>query len=307
MYQVNQVRKMVNKTKYVMFAYAISLGLSVPMLSQAATAFDCHQAIKVGDAEKAIYLSNDLIKQDKQNREAWICQTKAFTLQEKKDEAIRSAEQVEALSKTPEEHMLSLTLLGDMEKNAEQYAKAMEHFTQSLALSKRYSNKRFERIEHDKIGDVHLLQSQAKEALEHYQQAQPLGMNNDERTDDNLRLAAAYRELKQDDLAIEYLIKSVQGLEALNDPERLAETYVSLAKAYVNKQQFASAENTLNKLMRLSQEYQNDYYQAKTLYLLSHLKQLIGDSVAQATLKQQAELLASKINASDLLASPPML
>lgn len=291
----------------VSLSMGIAICMGLPISTMAETAFDCHQAIKAGDVEKAIHVSANLIKQDKQNREAWICQTKALTLQDKKDDAIRSAEQVEALSKTPEEHMLSLTLLGDMEKNAEQYAKAIEHFNQSLSLSKRYSNKRFERVEHDKIGDVLLLQSQAKEALEHYQQAQPLGMNNDERTDDNLRLAAAYRELKQDDLAIEYLVKSVQGLEGLNDPERLAETYVSLAKAYAKQQQLPSAENTLNKLMRLSQEYQNDYYQAKTLYLQSHLKQLAGDTATQATLRKQAEQLATKINASDLLATPPTL
>lgn len=274
---------------------------SATAYAEGISAFDCNLAIKSGDSAKALKIAEQLLAKDKNNREALICKAIAHGKSSDSANALTAAEQAEKLAKSPEEHMYGLTLIGDLEKNDGHLDQANSHFNQALKLSEQFNNKRFERIDRNKLGDILMLQNQPKMALEQFLAAAKLGMNDDERADDLERITASYKALGQQDKNLEYQIKSVQKIEALSDPERLANAYLELARLYTVDKSYSSAENTLNKLMKLSKEYDNQYFVAKTTIQLAKVKEAAGDKASAQSLKQEALVLANKIKADDLV------
>ncbi len=278
--------------------------LTLLMLSQAAfalDAYDCNQSLKAGNQSQALSIAQDLLTKDKNNRAAWLCKAKAHGQLQQYDEALAAAEQTEKYSSSPEEHMLGLILWGDILENKKELDQSLAKFNQSLALTQQYHNERFERIARNKIGDVLMLKNQAPAALEQFVLGSKLALNNNESADNFERIAASYNAQQQYDAAIEYWIKAAQMNEATGEVERLANAYLELGRLYTQTRAYSLAENTLNKLMLLCQEYGNQYYEVKTDISLARTKQAAGDKAAALSFKQNAVALATKIGADDLL------
>jgi tetratricopeptide (TPR) repeat protein len=288
------------KTKLTINLSALGL-LVLTQAVLAADAYDCNQALKAGNQSQALNIAQDLLAKDKNNRAAWLCKAKAHGQLEQYDAALAAAEQTEKHSQTPEEHMLGLILLGDILKNKKELDQSLAKFNQSLALTQQYHNERFERIARNKIGDVLMLQNQAPAALEQFVLGSKLALNNNESADNFERIAASYNAQQRYDAAIEYWIKAAQMNEATGEVERLAHAYLELGRLYTLIQAYSLAENTLNKLMLLCQEYRNQYYEVKTDISLARTKQAAGDKAAALGFKQSAITLATQIGADDLL------
>ena len=107
----------------------------------------CNRALQNGDYLKAISLSNQVIQKDKNNQEAYLCKGRALGQNGQFNESIESLTLAEKLSKTPREHMIALTLMGNVYRNQKHFEDAIKSYNQSIEFAKSDNDKRFESIE----------------------------------------------------------------------------------------------------------------------------------------------------------------
>ncbi len=279
----------------------LSCLLSMGCYAQADDALSCLNAVKAGEYATALNMANTLINKNKSDRSAYICKGKALKETGNTEDALATFKQSQTLAISPEEQMAGHTFIGDVHKNARQYEQAMASFNETLKLSQQHRNKRFERVAMNKIGDTFMLMNNPTEALILFKAGDKLALNDNEHADNLERIANAYEALNDQDKAIEFYIKANQKNEATGEMERYADGMLTLGKLYTQSKSYLQAENTLNQLLKLSKEYENAYYEAKSNLYLMRLKQTMGDTKAAEEFQKQSKLLAEKIKAEDLL------
>src|SRR5665647_57151 len=143
----------------------------------------CNKAIAAGDDSQALAYAERVLKQDKSNRSALLFKGRAHGGTGQYKEALAALEAAEKLSSTPLEHMVALTLTGNVYKSAKQFPEALDSYRKSLALARAEKVKRFERINLNQIGDTLIDKNESDPALESYLAGGKLANNDNERGD----------------------------------------------------------------------------------------------------------------------------
>jgi tetratricopeptide (TPR) repeat protein len=260
----------------------------------------CNQAVEESDSAKAIAAAEDVLKQDAHNREALLCKGRALGAAGQYQQAMEAMQAGEQRSVTPIDHMVALTLTGNVQRDAKHYDEALASYRKSLALAQAEHDQRFERINHNLIGETLAQTNQLDEALKSYITGGELAANDDERADNYARIAATYSSLGKYDKAIEYQIKTVLSEERSGDFNRYAYANLELARIHTVAADYANAEKVLNRIIARSKSQGAPFWEAKSYYYMALEKVANGQEAEAKTLLAQAQQISKKIGADAL-------
>lgn len=260
----------------------------------------CNQAVEEGDSAKAIAAADDVLQQDAHNREALLCKGRALGVAGQYVEALAAMQAGEQLSATPIEHMVALTLTGNVQRDAKHFDEALASYRKSLALAQAQHDQRFERINHNLIGETLAQTNQLDEALKSYVAGSELAANDDERADNYARIAETYSSLGKYDQAVEYQIKAVLSEERSGDFNRYAYANLELARIHTVGKDYANAEKVLNRVIARSKTQGAPFWEAKSYYYMALEKVANGQQVEAKNLLTQAQQISQKIGADAL-------
>jgi tetratricopeptide (TPR) repeat protein len=232
----------------------------------------CNQAIKEGDASKALAYAEQVIKLDSNNRDALLCKGRAHGGTGQVKEALAALNSAEKLSKTPRDHMIALALIGNVQRNTQQFSEAIKTYQKSLEFAKAAEDKRFQGIDLNLIGDAETSNKQYAAAIEHYMESDKLAANDNEHADAYERIAFAYDKLNSHDKAVEYQIKADLIQERSGDLDQRANAGLEMGRLYMAAGDYEKAERSINKVIKLSTDNGGAYWQAKSYYYMAQVK-----------------------------------
>jgi tetratricopeptide (TPR) repeat protein len=288
--------------KRLAFAAIFSLASSGAVADTAEQALEaCTKAAAAGNFSEAVQHAAASIAASSTNRNAYLCQARAYTGLNDRAHAIEALLAADRLSKSPLEHMVALMLIGNQNMALRELDKAMDQYHQSLSIAREIGDKHFEMINLNLIGEAQEAQSDYKSALENYLLAQKLAANDNERADSNARLAAAYSATGKHDKAVEHQLKAMLLEERSGDFDHYANAGLELGRIHIQAGQFDQAEKVLNKMLDKVRSAGDPYWEAKGMYYLASARRGQGDAQGAKPLLESARKLAEKIGAGDLL------
>jgi len=255
----------------------------------------CNKAIKEGDASKALAYAGQVLKLDANNREALLCKGRAHGGTGQNKDALAALQAAEKLSANPLEHMVALTLIGNVQTSDKQYAQAIASYQLSLLEAQKARNTRFERINQNLIGDALVASGKSEEGLKSYFAGSKLAANGNEHADSYERIAATYSSLGKYDLAIEYQIKAVLAETGNGDLDHQANAGLELGRYYTQAGDYAKAEKAINKIITLSKDNGGAYWEAKSYYYLGVAKTAGSMTIEAKKLLQDAQRISDEI------------
>lgn len=259
-------------------------------------ASSCNKAYDQLDLATALTFASKALTSNKHDKEALICQGRVFSAQGKLDDALSSFKLADKESKNPFDKTIVALVTGHAYKDAAQYDQAIASYEQSLAQAKIANSKAFERVAHQSIGNVHLKAKQYQSALASYLTANTLAANDNERGESYESVALAYHLLAQHDSALEYQIKAFLMHEKAGTLDQYAHSSIELGRYYAAAKNFASAERTLNKIIKFAKDQGGAYYEAYGYCILAQVKSATGDLASTKTLIDQAKQIAKAAN-----------
>lgn len=283
---------------------ALFIALSSQLRAEEASAVSkinaCNLAIKEGDASKALAYAEQVLKLDGNNREALLCKGRAHGGTGQNKEALVALQAAEKFSASSLEHMVALTLIGNVQVADKKYNEAIASYKQSLALAQEAKNARFTRINHNQIGDAYIATNQLQQGLESYLAASELAANGNERADSFERIAATYSSMGKHDLAIEYQIKAVVNEAGSGDLDHQANAGLEMGRIYTLAGEYPKAEKAINKITDLSKENGGAYWEAKSYYYLGVTKAASGKPSEAKKLFADAQRICDEIGEQEL-------
>lgn len=260
----------------------------------------CNQAIKEGDASKALAYAEQVFKLEPNNRDALLCKGRAHGGTGQTKEALTALNSAEKLSKTPRDHMVALALIGNVQRNAEQYADAIKTYQKSMEFAKASGDKRFEGIDLNLIGDTEVNLKQYDTAIAHYLSSDQLAANDNEHADVYERIAIAYDKLGAHDKAVEYQIKADLIQERSGDLDQRANSGLEMGRLYMAAGDYDKAERAINKIIKLSTDNGGAYWQAKSYYYMAQVKVANKQPEQAKPLLTDAQTIAKEIGEDTL-------
>lgn len=260
----------------------------------------CNQAIAEGDASKALAYAEQVLNQDKNNRGALLCKGRAHGGTGQVKEALAALQAAEKSSATPLDHIVTLLLIGNVQKSAKQYPEALSAYRQSLVIAQTEKDKGFERINLNQIGETLIDTNQQQAGLESYLKGSQLAANDNERADSYARIADTYRALGKYDQAIEYQIKVVVMEQQGGDLNHIANASLELGRIYTAAKDYPNAEKHINKIIQLSKDQSGAFWEAKSYYYLALAKAANNQPEAAKKLLTDAQHICEDIGAESL-------
>ena len=291
----------------------LAIALPVLLLSQlmslnaladiADDTYACNKLLSKGSFSQALTLSEQILKQDSKNREGLLCKGRALGSLGKVEEGIALVKIAEKLSTQPFDHIVALTLLGNLQKSTKDYQQAIATYEQSLSIAISINNIQFQRINHNLLGETLIETKQIQAGLEHYLAGNKLVANDNERADNYQRLATTYSLLKQHDLAIENQVRALLMQKGSGTLDDQANTSLELARIYTAAGEFVNAERTLVKVVQFSQENGGAYYEAKARLYQGLNKTASGDNAAAKAFYADASKMAKEVGDAELIST----
>lgn len=255
----------------------------------------CNQSVEAGEYDTAIEFAQQALKYDRDNQEAWLCKGRAYGRAGQAQPAIESLQTAVQKAGTPQEHIMALTLLGNIYKNFKEHTKAIESYKKSLEVSQQNGNRRFEHINHNLMGDTLLESNEPLAALDNYLAGSQKAANDNERADSFERIAATYLSLKQYDQAIEYQVKAQIMQQKSGTLDQYANASLELGHILTEAKDYRRAEKTLSKIIQFSKDNGGAYYEAKGYYYLAKVKAAADDHAAAKVMLAEAKRIAGQI------------
>lgn len=264
-------------------------------------AYLCNKVSNKGNFNEALALSYKILKQDSHYREGLLCKGRALSGLGKFEEGVSTVKAAEKLSSSPFEHLVALTLLGNLQKNAKKYPDAIASYKESLSIARASDNGQFQRINNNLLGEVSIENNQIQAGLDYYLAGKKFVANDNERADNYQRIATTYSLLKQNDLAIENQVRALLMQKQSGTLDDYANTSLELGRIYTAAGDYANAERTYNKLIQFSQENGGAYYEAKATFYSGLEKSASGDNVAAKARFAEASKIANKVGDKELI------
>ncbi len=230
----------------------------------------------------------------------WLCKGRAQSALNKPADAEASFQQALRLKPTGLDLISAYLLLGNAQRDSQQYDAALQSYQQALASSEQQNMRRYARIAHNLIGETHADAGRYAPALEAFKVGEKLAMNDDERADSYVHEAQTYQQLQQLDQAIEYQLKGVLMLRKSGSPDQYAEASLALGQLFVAKKDYVGAEKTYQRLFDYAHENGGSFYEAKTAVYWAAAKRAQGDTAGAAQLLAQAQQLATQLKDPEL-------
>lgn len=256
----------------------------------------CKAALDKGDAVAALKQSEKALSNNSKEVDAFICQGRALMATTKLDLALSSFKQADTLSTDAFDKTIATLLIGRTYHALKQDDLAITSFQQTLENAKAASNKAFERIAHNAMGDVYFESNQYAQALPEYMAANKLAANDNERGESYERVASTHHKMNQNDLAVEYQLKAYLMHDTAGTLDQYAHSSVELGRYYVIIKSYTSAENILNKIIKFAKDQGGAYYEAQGSYVLAQVKVAKGDIATAKNLIENAKLIAKNTN-----------
>jgi tetratricopeptide (TPR) repeat protein len=263
----------------------------------------CNQALDQANPNQAIQIADNLLKQNNTHADALLCKGRAYSALGQNDEAEKTLILAAKNAQAGFDTTIANLVLGNFYKQHQNPDLALASYQKSLASSQQEKNQKFIRISHNLIAEAYTQKHDYNAALNSYQAGSELANNDNERADSFERLASTYQALNQLDNAVEYQLKAVLMQKKAGSLDQYAEASLTLGKLFTQNKDYTSAEKTLQRLLKFSQENGGAYYEAKADLYLAQTKQAQGDKASATLLLQDAKKIAAKIQADDLIAS----
>lgn len=272
-------------TLFINNVYAISPEIST-----------CNQAVEKGDIVAALAQANKVLSNNKNDKDALLCQGRALSASGDLDAALAVFKSAAAQSTDAFDQTIIALLTGNAYQSAKRYEQAIASYQQSMLHAQAAKNQAFERIGQNFIGDIYFENKQFEQALAAYSAGSKLAANNNERGESFEKIALTHHNLNQHDLALEYQIKAYLMNEQAGTLDQYAHSSIELGRYYTLVKNYVSAENILNKIIKFSKEQGGAYFEAQGSYMLAKVKVATGDIPAAKALIKNAKLIAKNTN-----------
>jgi tetratricopeptide (TPR) repeat protein len=260
----------------------------------------CHSALDKGNIANAIVISEEILKQEPNHREALLCKGRALGAQGKYDAALSTLELAAKQSTPGFDEIISYLLIGNLHLENKKYAEAIASYEKSLKICEAEKNDKFKRINLNLIGETHAQNNNLNAALASYLAGSKLSMNDNERADSFERLGTTYSALGQHDLAIEYQLKGMLMQQKAGTLDQYANACLAMGKVYEKAKEYPNAEKTYTKFIQFAKDNGGAYYEAKASYELAQIKALSGDATSAKAMLADALKMANNIGERDL-------
>jgi len=256
----------------------------------------CNQALAKGDVTAALAQANTILKRNKNDKDALLCQGRALSTSGNLDAALAAFKLADAQSSDAFDQTIVALLTGHAYKAAKQYESAIVSYQQTITHAQAAKNKAFEFIAQNAIGDVAAETKQYPLALAAYLAGNKLAGNDNERGENCENIAFTYHRMNQHDLALEYQLKAYLMHDTVGTLDQYAHSSIELGRYYALTKNYVSAENVLNKIIKFAKDQGGAYYEAQASYVLAKVKVATGDIAAARTLIEYARTIAKNTN-----------
>lgn len=253
----------------------------------------CNNAVEKSNSNAALTMANSALENNKTNKDALICKGRALSATGNLPEATAAFKSAKDNTQDVFDQLIISILSGNAYALAKQYELAIADYQQAVSLAQTSKNQKYERIAHNLIGNAYLKTKDYDKALNAYLLSNKLASNDNERGESYENLALTHHLLKQNDLALEYQIKAYFMHERVGTLDQYAHSGIELGRYYTEAKNYTSAENTLNKIMKLANEQGGAYYEAQAKYMLAKVKVATGNTAAAKQLIADAQQIAT--------------
>jgi len=255
-------------------------------------AIACNQALEKGDLTFALTQADQALISNKSDKDALVCQGRALAAKGDFNAALTAFKSAEVHSSEAFDKTIATLLIGNTYRSLKQSESSIDSYKQTILNAKAAKNQAFERVGHHAIGNVYFEGNQLTRALESYIVSSKLAANDNERGESYEAIAFTYHNMNLHDLALEYQIKAYMMHAAVGTLDQLAHTSIELGRYQLLNKNYISAENTLNKIIKLAKEQGGAYYEAKASVVLAKVKVDTGDIPAANALIEYAKSIA---------------
>jgi tetratricopeptide (TPR) repeat protein len=252
----------------------------------------CNLALESGDVAAAMTLATKALTQNKNDKEALICQGRAYSAKGDLAPALAALQLAAKQTTDALDQSIIALVTGNAYKAAKQHDSATASYEKSLAYAQTANNPTFARISQNLMADIKFDNKQFAPALTLYMAGSKLAANDNERGESFEKIALTQHKLKQHDAAVEYQIKAYMMHEKVGTLDQFAHSSIMLGRYYSLAKNYISATNILNKIIKFAKEQGGAYYEAQASYVLAQVKVASGDIPAAKALIAQANLIA---------------
>lgn len=260
------------------------------------TAQGCNKLLENGNSVAAIAYAKKMLSVNNGDKEALLCQGRAYHAGGDYKNAIRTFELAERNSRDGLDKTVAIFLAANAHKAAKETDLALAGYQKALSQAQAINNIGMQRLAYTAIGDMAIANQQYSSALDNYLMGFKLAANDNERAESAEKLAMAYHELNEHGLAVEYQIKAYLLHDTVGTLDQYANSSILLGRYYVADKNYVAAERTLNKIIAFAKEQGGLYYEAMASCILARIKKENGDSAAANVLLERAKFIAKSSN-----------
>ena len=258
------------------------------------SASECNKLLNAGNTTAAIDYSKAMLSLNGSDKDALLCQGRAYYAAEDFNKALVAFDLAEKNSNNELDKIVTVFLKANASYALNQKDLALASYIKALKQSQMIANKAMERLALNAIGDISNNDKDYQAALDWYIQGFKLAANDNERGESAEKVAGAYHALNKDDLALEYQIKAYLMHDRVGTPDQYAQSSILLGQYYAIVKNYDNAEKTLNKIIKFANEQGGEYYEAKASYVLAKVELARGDTEKAAKLIEKAKLIAKR-------------
>ncbi len=258
------------------------------------SASECNKLLNTGNTTAAIDYSKAMLSLNGSDKDALLCQGRAYYAAEDFNKALVAFDLAEKNSNNDLDKIVAVFLKANASYALNQKDLALASYIKALKQSQMIANKAMERLALNAIGDISNNDKDYQAALDWYIQGFKLAANDNERGESAEKVAGAYHALNKDDLALEYQIKAYLMHDRVGTPDQYAQSSILLGQYYAIVKNYDNAEKTLNKIIKFANEQGGEYYEAKASYVLAKVELARGDTEKAAKLIEKATLIAKR-------------
>lgn len=267
-----------------------------PILSQAGAMEDCQKAVEAGDFATAAQTAGA------QNTfDGTMCAGRAQQALGENAGARSTFAKAEALAKDKFGSMLAMTFQARAARAVGDSDAALTHYNRSLKLAHEIKAPQGEWANLNEIGQIYQDKKDFTTALGRFKDAYPFASNDNERSESNQLIAAAYHLAGDHDHAIEYQLKSVILEERSGDANQYLNAKLLLAVYAMDGHEYSRANNELSAIIKVSKEVESVYWEARATWQQSRMEKLRGNQDQSNALLKSATDLAEKSGVRSLM------
>jgi tetratricopeptide (TPR) repeat protein len=255
----------------------------------------CQKALNAGDFSRAAEAGKQA-----EGYDGGMCRGKAQLANNDFGNAAASFAAAEKATQDNFQQMLAVTFLARAQQGANKIDDALASYDRSLKIAQQIKQQQGIMINLNESGQLLQSKGDIKGALERYLKAMPNAGNDNERSECDQLIAAAYSELGDHDKAIEYQLKSVLMEERSGDADHYLNARLELAAMAAKAKDFNRAQKEFDETMKLAQGASSDYWQARTMLYQSRMERARGNTEQAKLLLQNALGISNKIGAQAL-------